>query len=273
VAEASRRRHTAIWAGAAIVLIGAGVAAAILLSSGGGSADTTVLVRDQSTTVTETNTTTEVSTIDSTTESTEAPLADSVEAGRYVQAGTFRTVSHAELEQERLAAAGVDVQIVSSDGAEEFYPGLQVLLGGPFEAGSQEETSMVKELHGNGVPSAFAKDLTPALEIGAPDEIAGSWSGELDRSSGEHPNLEGPLPVNLELDSDGSSGTLVFEDDDGCREELTLDETTTTTLSYEQSRPCVASGDLFVRPAGGELMLSLLPLDTDVLVLGSLSPG
>lgn len=271
MAESSRRRHTAIWFGAAIVLVGAGVAVAILLSSGGGSASTTVLVRDDSTTVTETNTTTEVSVSDSTTESSEAPVAGSVEAGRYVQAGSFKTVSHAETEQERLAVAGVDVQIVSSDDAEELYPGFQVLLGGPFEAGSQE-ASMVKALRRNGVPSAFARDLTPALEIGDPSEIAGRWSGELDRSSGEHPNLSGALPVTLELDSDGGSGTLAFEDD-GCREELTLSEATTTTLSYEQSQLCVGSGDLLVRPAGGQLMLSLLPLDTDVLVLGSLSPA
>jgi hypothetical protein len=110
------------------------------------------------------------------------------------------------------------------------------------------------------------------VEISDPAEIAGRWSGVLDRSSGEHPNLTGSLPVSLEIDSSGDTGTLEFEAD-GCRDELTLSETTTTTLSYAQGRRCVGSGDLVVRPSGGQLMLSLLPLDTDVLVLGSLSPG
>ena len=188
-----------------------------------------------------------------------------------MQAGSFKTVPHAETERERLAAAGIDVRVVPSSGVEEFYPGFQVLIGGPFEASSQE-VSMVKALRRNGVPSAFGRDLTPALEIGDPAEIAGRWSGALDRSSGEHPNLTGSLPVNLEIDSGGNTGRLEFEDS-GCGEELTLSETTATTLFYTQGKFCVGSGELLVRPAGGQLMLSLLPLDTDVLVLGSLSSG
>jgi SPOR domain len=262
------RRRTAIWVAAAIILIGAGAAVAILLSSGGGSPSTTVLVSSEGTTATET-TTIETS-AGTTTEVADAPSASSVEAGRYVQAGSFKTVSHAETERERLAAAGVDVRVVSSDGAEELYPGFQVLLGGPFEAGS-EEAATIKALRHNGVPSAFARNLTPAAEISGPAETAGRWSGLLDRSSGEHPNLTGPLSVSLEMDAGGRTGTLEFEA--GCRDELTLSERTATTLSYAQGQFCAGSGDLLVRPADGQLMLSLLPLDSDVLVLGSLSPG
>ncbi len=257
------RSRTAIWAGGALVLAGAGAALAILLSSGGGSSSTTVLVGSGEKSVTATGTT------ETTSESAGSPIG-SVEAGRYVQAGSFKTVPHAETERERLAAAGVDVRVVPSDDAEELYPGFQVLLGGPLRSSSQE-TSMVKALHGAGVPSAFARELSPAREIGDPGEIAGAWSGVLDRSSGEHPNLNGSLPVSLEVDPGGSTATLAFED--GCHDELTLAEATPTTLDYAQGRPCAADGDLLVRPAGGQLMLSLLPSDSDALVLGSLSPG
>lgn len=259
-----RRSRTAIWAGGAIVLAGAGAALAILLSSSGGSSSTTVLLNSSEKTATAANA------AETTSESAEQSAAGSIEAGRYVQAGSFKTVPHAETERERLAAAGIDVRVVPSDTAEEFYPGFQVLVGGPFTSGSQA-ASMIKALHGAGVPSAFARDLSPAVEIGDPAEIAGRWSGVLNRSSGEHPNLNGSLPVSLEVDSDGNTATLEFED--GCRDELTLAETTATTLAYAQGRPCAAGGDLLVRPTSGQLMLSLLPFDSDALVLGSLSPG
>ncbi|HWI95677.1 MAG TPA: SPOR domain-containing protein [Solirubrobacterales bacterium] len=259
-----RRSRTAIWAGGAIVLAGAGAALAILLSSGGGSSNTTVLLNGSEKTATAANA------AETTSESAEQSAAGSIEAGRYVQAGSFKSVPHAETERERLAAAGIDVRVVSSDTAEEFYPGFQVLVGGPFRSGAQE-TSMIKALHGAGVPSAFARDLSPAVEIGDPAAIAGRWSGVLNRSSGEHPNLDGSLPVSLEVDSDGNTAALEFED--GCRDELTLAETTATTLAYSQGRPCAAGGDLLVRPTSGQLMLSLLPFDSDALVLGSLSPG
>jgi hypothetical protein len=264
-----RRSRVAIWVGVAIVLIGAGVATAILLANGGGSSSTTVLVGSNSRGGAEASS--EAATAGTTSESVQEAATDSVEAGRYVQAGSFKTVPHANAERERLAAAGIDVQVVSSDGVEELYPGFQVLLGGPLAAGSQE-ASMVKALHRNGVPSAFARDVTPALEIDSPAETAGRWSGVLDRSSGERPSLSGPLTVSLEMDSGGRSGTLEFSDP-SCRDELTLSETTPTTLAYAQGQPCIGAGNLLVRPAGGQLMLTLQPIDTDVLVLGSLSPG
>jgi hypothetical protein len=129
---------------------------------------------------------------------------------------------------------------------------------------------MIKTLHRNGVPSAFARDLTPALAIDGSRGVVGRWSGVLDRSSSEHPHLAGSLTVILEMDPGGRIGTLVFEDG-GCAEKLLLRKASVTTLSYTQSRACAAAGDLQVRPAGGRLMLSLLPLDSDVLVLGTLS--
>lgn len=262
----ARRNRTALWVGAAIVLAAAGAALAILVASGGGSSSTTVVVDGETTT-----TVREEETESGEGEPEGDPISGAVEAARYVQAGSFKTVANAEVERERLAAAGIDVAVVPSDDAEELYPGFQVLLGGPFSTGSAEAAT-VKALEKNGVPSAFGRPLSPALEVGDPAGIAGSWSGALDRSSGDFPKLNGSLPVSLELDSDGRTGTLEFESEN-CRDELTLRETTAATLSYARSEECAASGNLLVRPAAGELMLSVLPLDTDALVLGSLSPG
>jgi hypothetical protein len=228
------------------------------------------LVSSGTTTTVET-TTTETTATETTTAIAKRTATDAVEAGRYVQAGSFKVLAHAETERERLAEAGIDVEVVSSEDAEEFYAGFHVLLGGPL-ATSAEETSVVKALKRNGVPSAFAREVTPALEIGDPAELAGYWSGELDRSSVERPSLNRSLPVTLEMDSDGVTGTLEFETD-GCQDELTLSETTDATLTYALTELCAGRGDLLVRPAEGELMLSLLPQDTDVLMLGRLSPG
>ncbi len=258
-----RRNRTAIWVGLSIVLIGAGAAVAILLAGGGEASTTTVVVNGRTTTLTETT-----ETLDTESEPTQT-LAGAVEAGRYVQAGSFKTVPHAEAERERLAGEGIEVEVISSDDAAELYPGFQVLLGGPLQTGSQE-ASMVKRLRQNGVPSAYAREITPAAEIGGPAETAGSWSGSLDRSSGEHPNLSS-LSVSLEMDSEGSAGTLEFGGS-GCREDLSLSEAGPTTLTYAQGASCIGDGEILVRPSGGELMLTLLPLDTDILVLGSLSP-
>ncbi len=263
------RRRTALWVAGAIILAGAGAAAAILIASGGSSSSTTVLVGSDGTTAAgsgDVETEAAAETAGGPTE----PAADTVEAGRYVQAGSFKTVSHAEEERERLAAAEIDVQVVASDGAEQLYPGFQVLLAGPFEADGQEAAT-VKALQTNGVPSAFARGLSPAAEISGPAATAGLWSGTLDRSSGEHPSLTGSLPVTLQMNSDGRAGVLEFEDGD-CSDDVILSEATATTLSYTQSRPCAASGDILIRPAGDVLMLSLLPSDSDVLVLGKLSP-
>ncbi|HEY6731076.1 MAG TPA: SPOR domain-containing protein [Solirubrobacterales bacterium] len=253
--------------GVAIVLAGAGAALAILLSSSGESVATTVMVNSAGSTVTETITT-ESDTAESSTQVTEAPAAPPVEAGRYVQAGSFRTNLYAESERERLEAEGVDVEVVSSDGAQEFYPGFQVLLAGPVE-GQSEEKALIKALGRNGV-SAYARSLSPARETAA-SEAAGDWGGTLERSSSEHPNLDDSLIVTLEMNSEGTSGTLEVPAE-GCSQTVDLAEKSPNTLTYSQDQPCVSEGDLRIRPTGDELMVSILPLDSDTLVTGSLTP-
>jgi hypothetical protein len=259
-----RRGHAAFWAALAIVVIGAGVAAAILLSNGGGGESTTVLVGAGSSVARGA-----ASTGGDTTEA--PPPAGSIEAGRYVQAGSFKTFAHAEAERERLAQAGVDTQVVSSDGVEQLYPGFHVLLAGPLSSGA-EEASIVRSLHRNGVPSAFARPVSPAATLSGAGEAAGSWSGRLDRSSAERPGLDGSLPVRLEMDSGGERGVLDVEGGD-CLDQLTLSRTEATTLAYSQGHPCLGGGEILLRPGADQLMLTLLPPGTDTLILGSLSPA
>lgn len=258
-ASDSRRGGVAIWAGLVIVLLGAVTGLAILLLSDQGSSRTTVVV-DEETAGREEVTTT--------VESGSESVATGVTAGLYLQAGSFRLVANAEAEQERLAAAGVKVDVISSDDARELYPGFQVLLAGPFNSASEEQRTL-KALHRNGVPSAYARPLSPASGIEDPAQIAGNWSGVLDRTSGERPRLDDEFEVTLEIASDGRAGTLVFETE-GCSEELTLTEVGPTTLAYAQDSDCVADADLLIRPAGTEVMISVIPLDTDVLVTGTL---
>lgn len=274
--------RTALWAGATIVLIGAGAALAILLAGSGGKAGTTVVVDRSGRTSVATaagkrgatgeetsrgGRSTGAANPGSTGEPVSAAVPDAIEAGRYVQAGTFRTVSHAELERERLEAAGIDVSVASSDGGAELYPNFQVLLAGPVRGRAQEK-SLVAALRGNGVPSAFARDVSPATRIAGPSAAAGRWSGTLERSSPEKPKLDGPLDVVLEIDPDGRTGRL---EQGGCGEALDLDEARAATLTYRQSTPCVSGGILAVRPTGAQLMVTLAPLGSDVLALGSLS--
>jgi hypothetical protein len=248
--NASRNRG-AIAAAVAVLAIGAGAAVAILLAAGGSSSSTTVIRRVQT----------------SAGEAGGSP----VPAGHYVQAGSFQTVSHAEIEQRRLAAQGIDVEVVPSDGAQELYPGFQVLLGGPF--GSQAaEAAMLKGLRRDGVPSAFARDLTPAGAAGEPAGVAGRWNGDLEGTSQDNPNLAGLLPVTLTFASNGTAGSLDLASL-RCHVSLSLASTDAHTFSYSGEPACAGTGPLVVRPFGDELMITMLSPDTNSFALGTLRRG
>jgi zinc-ribbon domain/SPOR domain len=243
--EAPRSQVGTIVSIVAVLAIGAGAAVAILLAAGGGSSTTTVIHRETS--------------------------DGSIGGGRYVQAGSFQTASHADAERRRLAAHGIEVEVVSSDEAAELYPGFQVLLGGPF--GSQSaEAGMLRRLHRNGVPSAFARDITPAPNGVKPEAAAGRWRGDLERTSSEHPNLNGLLPAILTVATSGTSGSLELPTL-RCHVGLSLESTGRHTFSYGMKPACVGAGPLVVRPSGGELMLTVRSPETDSFALGALSLG
>jgi len=256
----SRRSPVAIVIGSVILVVGVAVAVAVLLGSGGDSSTTTV-VRQAEAPTNEGVAGTETST------GPNGPLA----SGRYVQAGSFQTFVHAEAERRRLAAQGIDVAVVSSDLAGELYPGFQVLLGGPIRSHATER-ALLQGLHRNGVPSAFARELTPATTGGGAPAAAGNWSGQLERTSSEDPKLSGPLPTNLTLSPDGTTGSLELASI-GCRASLTLVSEANQVLDYSQEPACAGTETVRVRPLTDELMLTLLSPSTDTFSLGTLNRG
>lgn len=244
------RNRGAIVAVVAVLAIGAGAAVAILLAAGGGSSSTTVIHR---------------------TAPTGQGAGGSLAAGRYVQAGSFQTASHAEAERQRLAEHGIEVEVVSSDDADELYPGFQVLLAGSFDSRAAEAATL-KSLHRDGVPSAFPRNLTPAPEGVEPEAAAGRWTGSLERTSAEHPNLDGLLSATLTVTSSGMAGSLELPTL-RCHVSLSLASTGGHTFSYRAEPACAGTGPLVVRPSGDELMLTMRSPKTDSFALGTLSRG
>jgi SPOR domain len=239
------------------VLTAAGVLAALLLSGSDGSSTTTVVTRGNGSSEASAGST------------AAAPLPSrSIEAGRYVQAGSFKFAADAEKERRRLAAAGIEVEVMPSEEAQDLYPGFQVLLAGPLHSGS-EEGVLLKKLHGNGVPSAFTRSLTPALPAPPQSRLArGTWTGKLEESSSSNPKFDRSLPVTFVTSSDGREGTLTFLDID-CVAELQAEPSAGPILRFGRTAGCFA-GSWQLRPAGGQLMLTFLPPDSDLIVLGEL---
>ncbi len=239
------------------MLAAAGIAAALLLSGPGGPSSTTVVTRSSG-----------ASGSGGASVTAAALPAGSIEAGRYAQAGSFKFAADAEEEGRRLADAGVDVDVVPSEEAQELYLGFQVLLIGPLHSGA-EETALLKSLHRNGVPSAFARYLTPALPAPPYSKLArGTWTGKLEESSSSHPKLDRTLPVTFVTSANGREGTLIFLDID-CVAELEAEPSAGPTLRFGRSSGCFA-GSWRARPSGDKLMLTLLPPESDLIVLGEL---
>lgn len=257
-AQARRRPSGAlIFLALATILAASGVTAALLLSGNDSSSTTTVVTSNGESSRPEGDS------------AGAAPLpAGSIEAGRYVQAGSFKFAPDAEKERLRLAAAGIDVDVMASDAVRELYPGFQVLLGGPLHSNS-EEAALLKQLHRNGVPSAFARPLTPAPPAPPSNKLArGTWTGKLEESSTSHPQLDRTLPVTFVTSANGREGTLIFLGIN-CVAELRAEPTAGPTLSFRRGSGCFA-GSWRIRPSQGELMLAFLPPDSDLIVLGEL---
>lgn len=203
-----------------------------------------------------------------------APVAStsgSVEAGRYVQAGSFKAPGDAESERQRLTSLGIETQLIASDQAEELYPGFQVLVVGPIQ-GRGEEGATVNDLRHHGVPTAFARDLTPAVSNVGYGAAAGDWSGTLEEISSAHPRLNRKLTVIASFESSGRAGQMEVSDLH-CRLNLTASGSSGTTLSFNQDPTCLGSGIWRLRPSGSSLMVTLLPPENDLIFLGTLNPA
>jgi len=265
--ELQGRNRTAI-AAIAILIVGAGVAAAILLAGGGGSPTTTVI---QSATGGRADAATGgVDTIES-EEAADSTSANPITAGRYVQAGSFQTAAHAEIERSRLAKQGVDAAVVSADDAQQLYPGFQVLIVGPVDSHA-EEVATLQALHRNGVPSAFAQELTPAEGDVDPGSMAGSWSGELELTSAEHPDRDGALPVTLTVAEGGATGTIDFRGN-SCHTNLSLASSGGPVVSYVEGPPCAEVKSVQTRLTGNGMMVTLLSPGTGTFARGTLNGG
>ncbi len=269
----SRRHSRLVLACLGVALVGAGVATAVLLVGGDGkSSASTAALSSHAATVPATPNAAETST--GTTSSAppsaapSSPAAGSIGAGVYVQAGSFRTTAGAEAERLRLEAAGILASVVESDQAEELYPGFQVLLGGPFVEAT-ERRSMVKRLHRNGVPSAFARPLSPAVAIAGPEDAAGTWVGTLELSGFARPNRDGRLQVTLQVDPDGRQASLEIPDRN-CSVGLSLLAASELSLSFSQDRNCLGAGDVVMRPGGEAISVTLLPPGAKAIVVGRL---
>lgn len=249
------------------LLIGAGVSIAIVLLAGKDSQPTETSTTEAATVPSTTTTTTRTEEAASSPAEVSPPVG-TIGAGRYIQAGSFRTVAGAEAERERLEGEGIRVLVIDSSEADELYPGFQVLLAGPFtDAGA--ERGVLRRLHSSKVPSAFARTLTPAREIGGPEAVAGEWEGTLERTGTAGGDLDGSLEVTLSAPADGRQGRLTF-DKPRCQVDLVLEEAAALSLLYDQEGDCVGKGSWHLRPRGDELSLVLLPPDSEVIVLGVL---
>jgi hypothetical protein len=249
-----------------------------VLCLGGGAGAAIVLLGGEDSKPEETST--EAATIPSTTttttrteEASSAPdevgaAVGAIGAGRYIQVGSFRSVEGAEDERERIEAAGIRVIMIDSSEADELYPGFQVLVAGPF-TDPTVESRVLDRLHKTEVPSAFARALTPAKEIGGPEALAGEWAGTLERTGTGSEDLDGPLEVTLSAPADGQTAQLNFKKPD-CQLDLALEEAAALSLVYGQEDECVGGGSWRLRPRGDELSLVLLPPHSEVIILGVL---
>lgn len=263
-----RRGRIALLAALALLVVGGGAAAAIVLLGGEDSKQAETSTGEASTVPETTTVPTRTGEAGPAGAASTAPTAGTIGAGRYAQAGSFRTVPGAEAERQRLEEDGIRVMVVESDQAQELYPGFQVLLGGPFTSGA-EERAMVRRLHGAAIPSAFGRALSPAAEIAGPEAIAGEWEGTLDRSGSDRASEDGPLPVTLTAAADGQTATLDFTSLN-CEVGLALRDESEVSLTYGQEGGCVGGGSWRLRPSGEELSLVLLPPGSETIVLGVL---
>lgn len=257
-------------------LVAAGVAAAVLLVFGDGSGQTSDVLPTGAATVPSPREEARTRTGEASSGLAEGEvgaratgaLAGTVATGRYVQAGSFRTVEGAATEQSRLREAGIDVSVVESDQAQDLYPGFQVLLAGPFAAGAAAQAT-VRALKENGVPSAFARNLSPARAIPGPAALAGVWDGTLERSGSERSSENGTLEASMAFRGDGRLASLDVPSLN-CAVDLPLREAGEVSFSYGPASGCVDAGAWTLRPSGDELQVVLLPESSTVIVLGTL---
>lgn len=204
--------------------------------------------------------------------SQESGAVSGLAPGRYIQAGSFRSVDGAEQEVERLRAEGIDAVSVPADWSSDLLPGFRVLLVGPLSAGTDEETVLRRLKQAN--VSGIARYLMPSSELSGPEVVAGAWSGDVEESRLGGPSRRTTYRVDISIADDGERGTIEYADR-GCFGSLTLVEETGYSLAYRESidsGSCPTGGVWHLRPAGRTLTAVRLfdDLDREVMVEGDL---
>jgi hypothetical protein len=197
----------------------------------------------------------------------------SLTAGRYIQAGSFRSPEGAGQEVERLREYEVDAVSLPAAWANELLPGFHVLLVGPLSAGSEEDLAL-RRLARAGV-SGWGRYLTPTTALSGPEAVAGTWAGDVEQSSLRGPRRRTTYRIEIAIDADGGGGTIEYPER-RCSGELSLIEDAGYSLAYEesiQSGGCPAGGVWHLRPTGGVLTAVRLHDDREVMVEGDLPAG
>lgn len=192
-------------------------------------------------------------------------------AGRYVQAGSFRSPAGAEREVSRLVGEGIDVEAIPADEADELLPGLQVLLSGPL-SGDQEEERVLEQLEEAGV-RGFGRDLTPSRELSGPTSVAGEWEGSFEETHLRGSRRPKTYPVVISIDSEGATGSVTYPEQD-CGGTLEFSEDDEYSLAYREwieYGDCIDEGTWHLRPDGAQLTGTWLHDDYELMVNGSAS--
>lgn len=176
-------------------------------------------------------------------------------AGRYVRLGSFRTQTRAQSEADRLQAAGIDAQVISSDEAEDMVPAFWVAVVGPFDT-AREERRAIRAAKRAGVPDAFAGDLAGGPGTVEPEDLVGVFEGDLTQTHPKDSRQNKTFPATISFEGDGRGGTIVYDDID-CEGTLSLIGGPGPVLRYRESITtgrCTDGGTWHVKREGDELL-------------------
>jgi hypothetical protein len=202
---------------------------------------------------------------------TGARIEPELEAGDYLQLGSFRG-DGATVEAARLTEHGIDAYVVDSDGVAELLPGFKVVVAGPL-AGAAERRRVLRAGDRAGI-GPLDRTMTPLTVAPVPADIAGTYDGALDRTPPQ-PGPERTIDATFSFAADGRSGSVSYTSP-RCSSELTFAETDRGTLTYDETVTagrCADGGTWSVKPNGGELRAIWTEPGSDYFVSGDLISG
>jgi hypothetical protein len=174
------------------------------------------------------------------------PLGPEIEAGLYVQLGSFLGEG-ADREADRLQGHAIDAFVVDSNVVAELMPGFKVVVAGPL--GDRGDQSRIVRAGRGADVAGIAKTLTPAVEGASPDVVGGAqFGGSLTKAGRD-------VEADIAFASDGRSATVRYAGP-MCSGELSFVEGTGAVLVYDEeivAGPCQRGGSWSIKPASGEL--------------------